>query len=127
MKHPLTLGVLALAAAAAAASALSSPAWGHAFPSAEEPGAGSTIKPAPTRVVIRFDSPIEALFAKLLVTDDKGNDVTASAPQRSKDKRELAVALKPLKPGDYHVSWSIVAEDGHRTEGSYLFTVEDGS
>lgn len=118
---------MALAAALATASALPSSVQAHALPSAEEPPAGSTVKPAPAQVVIRFDSPIEALFARLEVTDDQGRIVNTGDPRRSQDKRELAVALKPLKPGDYHVKWSVVAEDGHRTEGSYLFTVADGT
>ena len=102
-------------------------AWGHAFPSGEEPKVGSTVSTAPTKVVIKFDSPIEQLFAKLAVTDDAGQDVTAGSPTRSDDKRALSVALKPLRPGDYHVKWSVGAEDGHRTQGGYLFTVAGGS
>jgi copper resistance protein C len=102
-------------------------AWGHAFPSGEEPKVGSTVNTAPTKVVIQFDNPIEQLFSTLAVTDDSGHDMTAGSPTRSDDKRELSVALKPLTPGDYHVKWSVVAEDGHRTEGGYLFTVTGGS
>ena len=102
-------------------------AWGHAFPSGEEPKVGSTVSTAPTKVVITFDTPIEQLFSKLAVTDDAGHDMTAGAPTRSRDKRELSVALKPLTSGDFHVKWSVVAEDGHRTEGGYLFTVAGGS
>jgi methionine-rich copper-binding protein CopC len=102
-------------------------AWGHAFPSGEEPKVGSTVNTAPAKVVIKFDSPIEQLFAKLAVTDDSGHDVTAGPPTRSDNQRELSVVLKPLSPGDYHVKWSVAAEDGHRTEGSYLFTVAGGS
>ena len=102
-------------------------AWGHAFPSGEEPKVGSTVSTPPSKVVIKFDSPIEQLFAKIAVTDDAGHDMTAGAPTRSKNKRQLSVALKPLTSGDYHVKWSVVAEDGHRTEGGYLFTVAGGS
>ena len=48
-------------------------------------------------------------------------------PERSDDQLAIKVPLKPLVPGDYHVKWSVVAEDGHRTEGSYMFTVAGGS
>jgi methionine-rich copper-binding protein CopC len=95
------------------------------MPASEDPKVGSTIDTAPPRVVITFDSPIEQMFAKLAVTDDHGIDVTSDAPHRSADRRALAVALKPLAPGEYHVKWSVVAEDGHRTEGDYQFTVSD--
>jgi methionine-rich copper-binding protein CopC len=110
-----------------AASVLPIEAWGHAFPSGEKPKVGSTVSKPPAKVVITFDSPIEQLFAKLAVTDDAGHDVTAGAPTRSDDERQLSVALKPLAPGDYHVKWSVAAQDGHRTEGGYLFTVAGGS
>jgi len=123
VNKPSIATAILLGAAIAAAGARPMRAWAHAFPSGEEPKVGSTVAAAPTQVMITFDNPIEALFAKLQVTDDTGNDVTAGAPVRSDNKLELSVALKPLKPGDYHVKWSVVAEDGHRTEGSYLFTL----
>ena len=110
-----------------AAGAISSSAGAHAFPSGEEPKVGSTVATPPTQVVIRFDNPIEQLFAKLEVTDDSGHDVTSGKPQRSDDKLSISVPLKPLPAGDYHVKWSVVAADGHRTEGSYMFTVGGGS
>jgi methionine-rich copper-binding protein CopC len=118
---------MVLAAVVAVAGAFAARAWAHAFPSGEEPKVGSTVNTPPTEVVIKFDNPIEQLFAQLKVTDDTGDDVTAGPPVRSADKLELKVPLKPLKPGDYHVKWRVVAEDGHGTEGGYLFTVAGGS
>jgi methionine-rich copper-binding protein CopC len=35
----------------------------------------------------------------------------------------ITVALPPLKPGLYHVTWHAVSVDSHRTEGGYTFTV----
>ena len=110
-----------------ATGTIPSRAWAHAFPSGEEPKVGSTVTTPPAQVVIKFDNPIEQLFAKLQVTDDSGHDVTSGNPVRSDDKLSIAVPLKPLPPGDYHVKWSVVAADGHRTEGSYMFTIEGGS
>ena len=102
------------------------PAAAHAFPIAEQPKVGSTVNASPPDVAITFDSPIETLFAQLGVAGDNGQDETAGAPSVSDDRRTLSVALKPLKPGDYTVTWSVVAEDGHRTEGSFQFTVAAG-
>ena len=111
-------------AAILAASIAPPHAWAHAFPSGEQPRVGSTVDTPPTQVVIKFDNPIEALFAKLQVTDDGGHEVTTGPPVRSDDKLSLAVPLKPgLPPGDYHVQWSVVSVDGHRTEASYIFTI----
>jgi len=78
-------------------------------------------------VSIRFDAPIEALFSKLDVLDSSGQSEDEGTPQVNADTRTLTVNLKPLKPGDYTIKWSVVAKDGHRTEGSYTFTVAGGS
>ena len=95
----------------------------HAFPSSEQPLVGSNVSSAPAEVRITFDSPIENLFAKLEVSDTNGVDEMAGPAKVDSDHRQLSVPLRPLKPGVYDVKWSVVAEDGHRTEGSYQFTV----
>jgi copper resistance protein C len=102
-------------------------ALAHAFPEAEEPKVGSTVTAPPQQVAIRFDAPIEALFSKLDVLDSSGQSEDEGTPQVNADTRTLTVNLKPLKPGDYTIKWSVVAKDGHRTEGSYTFTVAGGS
>jgi methionine-rich copper-binding protein CopC len=88
---------------------------------------GSTVKSPPAEVDIHFDNPVEAMFAHLQVSDRSGADVTADAPAVSRDGLTLSVKLKPLTAGDYAVKWSVVAEDSHRTEGSYTFTVAGSS
>jgi len=102
-------------------------ALAHAFPEAEEPKVGSTITSPPQQVAIRFDAPIEALFSKLEVLDSSGQSEDEGTLQVNADTRTLTVQLKSLAPGDYTVKWSVVAKDGHRTEGSYTFTVAGGS
>jgi methionine-rich copper-binding protein CopC len=102
-------------------------ALAHASPEAEDPKVGSSVTSPPQQVSIRFDAPIEALFSKLDVLDSNGQNEADGAPQVNADTRTLTVHLKPLTPGEYTVKWSVVAKDGHRTEGSYTFTVEGGS
>ena len=88
---------------------------------------GSTISTAPRQVSIKFDAPIESLFAQLDVVDGNGNHEDSAAPTVDADQHTLSVPVKPLKPGDYTVKWSVVAQDGHRTEGSYTFTLAGGA
>jgi methionine-rich copper-binding protein CopC len=88
---------------------------------------GSTVDGSPHEVAITFDSPIEELFAKVEVSDASGRDETKGLPKVGADHRQVSVPLKPLKAGDYTVKWSVVAEDSHRTEGSFQFTVAGGS
>lgn len=121
IRASLTISVLA--ALFAAASLWPSISRAHAFPQAEQPKVGSTVITAPRRVTIKYDAPIGSLFAKLEVLSSSGEAVTNGAPKIGPDHRTLSVRLKPLKPGRYTVKWSVVAKDGHRTKGSYSFTV----
>lgn len=102
---------------------LSRRALAHASPVSEQPGDGATVNSAPQSVVIRFDDRIEAMFATLKVLDGSGDDVTSGKPVVGTDPHQLSVKLKPIAAGSYTVKWSVVAEDGHRTQGFYAFTV----
>lgn len=97
--------------------------WAHAFPEAEHPRVGSTVSSPPARVSIKYDAPIQSLFSKLEVLNSSGKAVTIGGPEVGRSHRRLSIKLQPLKPGNYTVKWSVVAEDGHRTEGSYGFTL----
>jgi methionine-rich copper-binding protein CopC len=107
---------------------LSSPimAWAHSFPEQETPSAGQKVTSPPPEVVIKFDAPIEKLFAKLEVTGADGQNLAAGAPQVSDDGIRMSVKVGALKPGDYTVKWAVVGIDTHHTEGSYTFTVASG-
>lgn len=118
MKHAGLIPMLCAVAAMAAA-----PAWAHAFPQSEQPLVGSTVTSPPKQVAITYDAPIVAAFSKLAVLDQSGHSVTAGPPAVTNKRRTLSVKLKPLGPGAYAVKWSVVAEDGHHTEGSYNFSV----
>ncbi|MFZ2060624.1 MAG: copper resistance CopC family protein [Candidatus Binatus sp.] len=101
--------------------------WAHSFPDKETPSAGQKVASPPSEVVIDFDAPIEKLFAKLEVTGADGKNEAAGAPQVSDDGRQLSVKVGALKPGDYTVKWAVVCIDTHHTEGSYTFSVANGS
>jgi copper resistance protein C len=121
MTATTALGIFALSVMAVAWQP--PPSQAHSFPTGSQPAVGSTVSAPPSEVVIHFDNPIEALFAKLEVLGAKGQEEDAGAPAVGPGKRALSVKLKPIGPGDYTVKWSVVAEDGHRTEGSFVFTV----
>ena len=98
----------------------------HSFPEQESPAAGQNLAAAPSEVTIKFDAPIEKLFAKLEVTSADGQNLAVGSPQVSDDGIQLSVKLGPLKPGDYTVKWAVVCIDTHHTNGSYTFTVASG-
>ena len=40
------------------------------------------------------------------------------------DKHRIDVAVGTLSPGIYTVAWSVLSVDGHKTSGSFTFTVK---
>ena len=111
--------------AAAALALVASAAWAHAFPDHSEPRVGSTVEAPPPSVRIWFDGQIEPVFSTIRVENsnkervDKGDGGVDGA-----DNRLLAVTLPPLPSGRYRVYWSVVARDGHRTEGDFPFRIK---
>lgn len=100
-------------------------AFAHAYPVTQIPGAGSTVSAGQKSVSIEFDDALETAFSSISVTDAQGQEVTAEhAAVDANDKKHLTVALKPLAPGAYTVHWVAVADDSHRTQGHYSFTVK---
>ena len=100
-------------------------AWAHAFPDHSEPRVGSTVDASPSSVRIWFDGQIEPVFSTIRVEDgDKHRVDRGDGGVDPADNRVLAVQLPPLRPGRYRVYWSVVARDGHRTEGDFPFRIK---
>ncbi|HTH61903.1 MAG TPA: copper resistance protein CopC [Paraburkholderia sp.] len=112
-------------AVAAIVFAASQLALAHAYPTHQTPGAGSNVATSPKNVAIDFDNALEPAFSSIAVTDAQGNAVTSGkAVVDASNAKHMSVSVNPLKPGDYTVAWVAVAEDGHRTQGHYRFTVK---
>jgi copper resistance protein C len=108
--------VLVLWASAAAA---------HAFPDHSEPRVGSTVDAPPASVRIWFDSEIEPVFSTIRVENaDKQRVDAGQGGVNAGDRRLLEVAVPPLPKGRYRVFWSVIARDGHRTEGDFPFRIK---
>jgi methionine-rich copper-binding protein CopC len=100
------------------------PVFGHAFPDHSEPRVGHTVDP-PHAVRVWFDGEIEPVFSTIRVEDgDKRRVDRGDAHVDARDNSLLEVSLPGLPPGRYRVFWSVVARDGHRTEGSFPFQVK---
>jgi len=101
------------------------PAGAHAFPDHAEPRVGASVSPSPPEVRIWFDGEIEPVFSTIRVENENNQRIDRGdggvSPQ---DNRLLTVRIPPLTPGKYRVFWSVVARDGHRTEGDYPFKVK---
>jgi copper resistance protein C len=98
------------------------PAFAHAFLQHAQPGAGSAIKPPPSRVALTFSEKLEPVFSGVTVTDASGRNVEADTVVIRGNA--MVAPLRPLPPGRYRVVWHAVSVDVHRTEGAYSFTVK---
>jgi methionine-rich copper-binding protein CopC len=96
----------------------------HSFPEEETPSAGAMLNEAPAQVTIKYDAPIEKLFASLEVLNSAGQNMAMGPAEVSPDGWKLSVPVNKLQPGEYTVQWRVVCIDTHHTQGSYSFTVE---
>jgi len=120
--HAATLRPLGVAAALVVA--LAGTAWAHAFPDHSDPRVGATVDAPPGEVRVWFDGEIEPVFSTMrVVNGDKQRVDRGDAKVDASDRRLLQVSVGPLPRGKYRVFWSVVARDGHRTEGDFPFRV----
>ena len=107
---------------AAMFAALAVPADAHAMLEHANPGAGAVLSAAPKEVALDFSEALEPMFSTVTVADSAGHSVAAAASQAT--GRHMTVALKPLGPGEYRVTWRALSVDTHRTDGHYVFRIK---
>lgn len=97
----------------------------HAFPVKSSPRVGAVVSMAPDAVTMWFDVDLEDVFSKITVKNAAGTIVSRGDSRVSKsDPSRIRVDLKAIGPGTYTVIWSVIARDGHHTEGQFRFTVK---
>lgn len=111
--------------AAASMLVLAQLAHAHAYPQQRTPEDGATVSSAPQKISIEFNNGIEPAFSSLTVTDAQGKQVTRGKPAfDAGDNKLMKIGLAGPGPGVYTVTWVAVADDGHRTQGHYKFTIK---
>ncbi|MGH8146043.1 MAG: copper resistance CopC family protein [Rhodanobacteraceae bacterium] len=120
MRIPLAISVLLLALAAAPA------ARAHAFPDNSSPHVGATVNVAPKQVKVWFDGEIEPVFSTLIVKNASGKQVSLGKGKVDPHNHVLLETSMPSNPapGKYEVYWSVIAHDGHHTEGHFAFSLK---
>ena len=99
-----------------------SQAVAHAKLQAETPAADSTVE-APKVIQLHFSEAVETSLSRLKLA---GGDIAIAVAPVNDTGDPTTLSIRPiaaLKPGTYTVTWSVVADDGHRTRGTYSFTV----
>lgn len=101
--------------------------WAHAIVVDSNPREGAVLKRAPVRIQLRFNVKIEKALTRVTLT--KGDqqaialpraDFIQGAPER------FEVPLPRLEPGNYKLRYSVLAADGHATQGVLRFSIENG-
>lgn len=105
---------------------LASPAFAHAHLLSEVPTANAVVVAAPKTLTLSFSEAVELHFTGVKVTGPAGAAVTlGTASLDPRNDKVLEVPLAGgLAPGAYAVAWHALSTDGHKTNGTYTFTVK---
>jgi methionine-rich copper-binding protein CopC len=87
-----------------------------------DPADGSQLDAGPSRIVLRFDLPVQDGFNTVTLIGPDGGHYEDGAAQV--DGSNVSVTAGPLGPaGLYRVGYRIVSDDGHPVSGSISFTL----
>lgn len=127
------MSALSSACKAAAIAALLSfsvaqSAFAHAHLKAEVPAHDAVVASAPGTLRLEFSEALELAFSGVTLSDASGKSIATGAVTLAPDSNlVLLVPLSgPLAAGVYTVAWHALSRDGHKTNGSYSFTVRPG-
>src|ERR1039458_10539299 len=113
----------ALAGIAATLLVAASQASAQAKLESTTPKAESTVS-SPDMIMVHFSEGIKTKLSSLKLTMGDGTAVSVMSMNDTKDPATLSIMPNTtLKAGIYKVTWSVVSDDGHRTQGAFSFTV----
>lgn len=97
-------------------------ATAHTRLESSAPAAGSTSDTPVTEVTLRFTLPVSRLGEGIVIDGPEGA-VVADVAAAEDGLVLLATPSEALTAGDYTVTWTAAAQDGHPLEGTFGFTV----
>jgi methionine-rich copper-binding protein CopC len=119
--HRTSARLLLLAVGALAGALLgAAPAAAHTTLKQSDPAAGSTVQALPEVVRLTFSDTLP-IVPTVTVRDDAGT-VVNSSPISPRGNTVLQ-PVKSTKGGKFTVTWELTSADGHKTSGSFAFTV----
>ncbi|TMG07298.1 MAG: hypothetical protein E6I02_06125 [Chloroflexi bacterium] len=117
--------IFAIAVVGVAFGARSSSAYAHAQYIRSTPEQNSVVAQAPFEVLVWFTEAVELQFSEMQVLDSKGTRVDNNDFHHHGDASNPGITIQPNLPeGTYTVAWRVLsAVDGHRTAGTFAFSV----
>ena len=103
--------------------AAASPAAAHANLEATEPAAEVVVDTSPSEVRLTFSEPVNASLGGIHVLAPFGSRVDDGTTTSSDGGAVIATEVDADAEGTYLVEWSVVSEDGHLLEGSFIYSV----
>ena len=73
-------------------------------------------------IVLRYDSAVDVARSRLLLEGPDG-EATALLPEPGFQAVELKADMRHLFPGDYHLHWQVLSEDGTLSQGEFPFSI----
>jgi copper resistance protein C len=105
-----------------AATAL--PAFGHAHLVSSTPAPESSVSPGLDALLLHFSERVELKFTGIALKNSAGHVIATGATAGDDDPATIKVQISArLAAGRYEVAWHALAVDGHKTSGSFGFTV----
>ena len=99
--------------------------FAHAHLERSIPDRDSVLSLAPETVQLWFSEDVQGEWSKIEVTDENGNRVDKDfISGNDEDHTLLQIDLFDLESGTYNVNWSTLSHDGHRSKGTFSFTVQ---
>ena len=101
------------------------PAFAHAHLKSANPADKAIVSTSPMVLTLDFTEGLNLAFSGANLQDASGSLVQQGKAQLSNGDETLTIPLQSaLRPGDYTVKWRVLSVDGHKSDGSYSFTVE---
>jgi copper resistance protein C len=116
---------LTLILALAGSIGLAGQTFAHALLKSATPSANGTVSAAPTELDLKFSEDLNLKFSGVKVTGPKQEAVQTGEGMLMDNNTTLMVPVSgTLAPGIYTVEWHALSGDGHKTHGSYKFTIK---
>jgi methionine-rich copper-binding protein CopC len=98
----------------------------HAHLASANPAVDGAVAVSPAELDLKFSEAVNLKFSGVKVAGpDKATVATGDASLAQGDESMLVVPVSPaLSAGAYTVDWHVLSKDGHKSHGTYKFTVK---
>jgi len=100
-------------------------AFAHAHLTKSAPADKATVATSPAELDLHFSEELDITFSGLkIIGPDKAVVKTGNAMLMDAGKTLMVPLPETLGPGSYAVEWHVLSTDGHKSSGTYGFTVK---